>query len=232
MPVQTIWRRLGGSEYERRWWGPSDAVRALQSFAASTGASEVTVTQSPGSSIAILSARYQGVLSGQETAVETMAIKFSDETVPIHRNPTFIGISDARIAALDKAAQDQNTGVPSQDDGGIEFEYYDCKSRGEDSYICKLPHVVWNRSVSENFSTAIDISGVGKVLSTSRMVAALGAPVLFSIPTGNVGVRESSGWTAGWLVDAEVDYTSDGKLSLMIKGDFGLYRNSLYTIVS
>ena len=29
MPVRAVWRKTGGSEYEQRWWGPADDVRAI-----------------------------------------------------------------------------------------------------------------------------------------------------------------------------------------------------------
>lgn len=229
LPIQSVWRRLGGFEYERRWWGPADEVRKLE-FLARNGAIEVGFTQSPGSSIGILSARYAGVIAGDEIAEETMEINFNDESIPIHRNPTFIDISVSRIAALNKAATDNDSSVPSQTDGGIELEYWSCKVEGDDSYLCALPHVTWTRTVSENYSRDLDLGNVGAIFTTEALVDAMGAPILFSVPTGNVGVRESDGWTAGWRKLASTEITSEGKVNLVITGTFGLWRNSLYTI--
>src|SRR5687767_15966728 len=86
MPIQSIWSRTNGQEYERRWWGPADAVRKLQ-LAARIGATSVEFSQSPGSALAILTARYSGVIAGDEIATETVEIDFTDQTFPIHQNP-------------------------------------------------------------------------------------------------------------------------------------------------
>lgn len=229
MPIQTVWRRIGGFEYERRWWGPADEVRKLE-LQARSGAIEVGFTQSPGSIVGILSARYAGTIVGDEVAEETLTINFNDETIPIHRNPTFIDIPVSRIAALNKAATDNDSSVPSQTDGGIELEYWSCKVEGDDSYLCALPHVTWVRTVSENYSRDLDLANVGAIFSTDALVSAIGDPILFEIPTGNVGVREADGWTAGWRKMASTDISSDGKVILTITGTFGLWRDSLYTI--
>lgn len=225
LPIQSVWHRIHGQEYERRWWGPAGAVQKMI-VSARVGAISVEFTQQPGSAIGILTARYGGVIAGDEVALETVDIAFRDETFPVHQNPTFISIADSRIRLLDKAAEDSSTSVPNN---ALEFRYYDLRQRGVESYRTKLPTVIWTRTVGIGYSRSYDMEGTGKIFSTANLAGSIGAPVIFTIPTGNVGVTSSGDYTAGWMKDAQVRNTGDGKVQVVLSAEYGLWANDLYT---
>jgi len=58
----------------------------------------------------------------------------------------------------------------------------------------------------------------------------MGAPVLFDLPTSNVGIDDDTAgdYILGWLKDAEIDYTGDGKIVMRITFEYGLWRATLY----
>ena len=57
-------------------------------------------------------------------------------------------------------------------------------------------------------------------------------PVLFSIPSSNIGIDEDDAgdYELGWFKDVEIDYTGDGKIMMKISFEFGLWRDSLYEV--
>jgi hypothetical protein len=228
MPMQHIWHRINGQEYERRWWGLAGAVQKMMT-SARVGAMSVEYTQAPGSPIGILTARYAGALAGDQIALETVDIAFRDETFPIDMNPTYISLSDDRVLALKKAAEESNTGAPTN---ALEFAYYDHIQRGTTEYRTKLPTVTWTRTVGSGYSRSFDMNGVGSIFSTANLAGSIGAPVIFTIPTGNVGVTNGDGFTAGWMKDAQIRSTGDGKVQIVLAAEYGLWANDLYTFAT
>lgn len=228
MPLRSVWRLVGGSEYERRWWGTAADVEALLP-SLRTGATEVSFDQSPGSAIAIATVRYPGVQDFNEVTSEVMVVAFTDQGFPLHQNPTFIGIPSADIQTMEESLK---TGAANtQTAASAAFRYYALRSRGVETYRAKLPAVTWQRIVGNNYPTALDIADVGTIFSTDQIVDQLGAPVLWAIPPANVGVSQgdASLFTAGWMKDCEVGYTADGQNQLIIRAEFGLWANDAYT---
>ncbi len=227
MPLQTIWHRINGQEYERRWWGEAGRVRKLE-IGARAGAISVEFTQSPGSALATLTARYSGVISGQELPIETVEIDFTDQPFPLHQNPTFIGISDADVLSMEDNIQKHEANT--QTEGTTKHAYYELRSRGVDNYRVKLPVVTWTRTVGVGYHTTYDLSQVGSIFSTANLAGSIGAPILFYIPTGNVGIVGDGGnYTAGWMKDARVSMTGDGKAQIVLIAEYGLWETgSLY----
>ncbi len=110
-----------------------------------------------------------------------------------------------------------------------ELEYYYCKQMGHDSFRAKLAVVNYSRTVSANYNTSLDLAGVGAIYSTLEASEEMGAPVLFDIPASNVGIiaDTAAAYELGWLKDAELDYTGDGKLIMRVTFEYGLWRKSL-----
>jgi hypothetical protein len=230
MPIQTVWRRTGGSEHDT-------SVRALET-SAREGALSVEITQQEGSCIAILTARYPGASPGSPPGdeddlgdnVETVEIDFAEVTFPIHQNPTFIGITTANVITMEAslASSDANT----QTAGSVEYRYYDLRSRKTESYEVAIPFVTWTRTVGLDYNTSMDLANVGAIFSTGNLAGSIGAPILFDIPTGNVGVLTGGEYTAGWKKGGRFTYVSDGKVQLVLTARYGLWANDLYTFIS
>lgn len=254
MGIQSVWRKTGGREYERRWWGLASEIRAFEQGIRAPagpgrtpppnplgGAIEVSISQSPGSAIAILTARFNGTLdqaNGEpEIAIETMEIAFKDETFPLHQNPGFIDIPTSQIKALDVEAKtdapDEAVGVNHVAQNASEGAYLQYRMRGVESYRVKLPHVTWTRTVGEGYNAALDLADTGAIFSTGDLASSIGAPILFSIPTGNVGVESSgvSPFTAGWMKGAQLTYVSDGRIQMILTAEYGLWANDVYVFV-
>jgi hypothetical protein len=223
-----VWRLVGGSEYERRWWGPAKDVQSLLP-SLRAGATEVAFDQSPGSVIGIATVRYAGVQNFNDVTSEVMVVSFTDQSFPLHQNPSFISIPNSTIKELEEALKREGENL--QDPDSDAWKYYDLRSRGVETYRAKLPVVSWQRIVGNQYPTALDIADVGTIFSTAQIVDQLGAPVLWSIPDANVGVSEgdASLFTAGWIKDCEVGYTADGQNQLVIRAEFGLWANDAYT---
>ncbi len=231
MPIRTVWRVTDGHSYERRWWGPAGAVKALQNGKSNilSGAVAVVFDQQPGSPIAILTVSYTGQPSGTpEAAVtETMEVEFSDQTVKIHRNPSFIGIPTADIARMEELLKDRTANAESDPDM---LAYYNLRLRDVESYRIKMPVVTWTRVVGAQYPSELDLQLAGYLLTTADLVDTVGAPVLWSIPTGNVGVEAGGDYIEGWFMDARAGYSGDGKIQMTIRGEFGIWENSLYEL--
>lgn len=230
MPLRSVWRRVGGSEYERRWWGPIADVEALLP-GLRAGASEVTFDPIQGSPIAVASVRYAGVQDFAELTSEVMTIEFSDQTFPVSQNPTFINLTSNLIKDLEELLK---TGAdnPYSDTESEAYRYYELRSRQIESYRAQLPIVTWTRVVGPNYPTSLDLADVGQIFNTDQMVSQLGAPVLWDVPTGNVGVDEDDYgmFTAGWLKTCSAGFTADGQVQLVIRGEFGLWAQDLYVV--
>lgn len=234
MPIQSIWRRTGGWEHERRWWGLADAVKSMEAKALE-GAISVEYTQQEGSCIAILTARYPGASPSSPTGtdpgdnVETVEIDFAEVTFPISQNPTFIGISTADILAMEALLA--TNAANSQTAASAKYRYYDLRSRKTESYEVSLPHVTWTRTVGLDYNTSLDLANVGSIFSTGSLAGSIGAPVLFTIPTGNVGIITGTSHTAGWKKGGRFTFISDGKVQLVLTARYGLWANDLYTFI-
>lgn len=233
-PVQTIYRRTGGTEHERRWWGYCESVKAMEAYARNNAIS-VEYTQAPGSVIGILTARYMGEPGSggegtEEDAEETMEIEYSEQTFPIHQNPTFIEIPTASIITMEASLQ--SNAANTQTDGSAAYKYYDLRSRKTESYEVSLPVVTWTRTVGLGYNVTLDLANVGGIFSTAVLAGSIGAPILFSIPTGNVGVTTGTGYTAGWKKGGRFSFVSDGKVQLILTARYGLWSNDLYTFVA
>ena len=230
MPVRAVWRKTGGSEYEQRWWGPADDVRAIFNLLVNTGAQSVTFDQQQGSVIGICTAVYAGVQNNNDLASEVMTIEFSDQTLPLHQNPSFIGIDNDTIQSLEENIKNGDPN-PYSDSSLAVYKYYSLRSRGVESYRVQLPIVTWSRIVGPKYPTHLDLEDVGTIYNTSQMVDQLGATVLWSVPTLNVGVQEGDAtiFKEGWLKTAAVSYTADGQDQLIIRGEYGIWAINAYT---
>lgn len=232
MPLRTIWRRVGGMEYERTWWGPMATLE--KSFRNITvGATEVQLQCAPGSAVGTITARYAGVLSGTELPIEVIDIQFADQTFPLCQNPSFINIDTASIIDLDEHAQNHED-IEITDTTLPDWQYFQLKVRGVDSYRVKMPTVVWTRTVSIDYPVALDLENTGAIFSTGNLAGSIGAPILFNIPTGNVGVEDpASGlFTAGWLKGAQATNSSDGKIQIVLTAEYGLWATQAYEFIS
>jgi hypothetical protein len=249
MPTRMTARRIGGRDYEQRWHGEAEAVRTYYEVLVASGADEVTYDQAPGSAVAMVSARYSGTYGEpNEQAVETMEIDFADVTFPIHQNPSFVGLSTQSIRLLEDAIKNETgrdevlasmidlIGEAATDNGtGSHGDYWDTRARGIESYRVFVPVVVWTRTVSAQYPAGLELDNVGSIFSTAALSSAMGTPILFSIPTGNVGIAAGGSapqFYAGWLKTGRVSLQSDGKIQLVLKGEYGLWAGNLYTIVS
>lgn len=237
--VRQIWSRTNGASYQRIWWGPHDDVEAVfnnRTTVDSAGVEGAELTPIDGSPISILTVTYSGWLvtgGGRNEASETISISYSDQTVPLNQNPTFNDITTATIQDLESKLSNHDAN-PYSDTTSAEYKYYALRSRKVDNYRVKLPHVVWRRSVPADYPTAADLENIGAIFSTGDLAGSIGAPILFTIPTGNVGISEDDEglFTPGWLKDGSVDWQADGKAELILTAEFGLWANDAYYFVS
>lgn len=235
-PIEQSYRstisRTNGVEVERTWRGTYEACKAMEQAIYALGASTVVCERVDGSAMGILRAVFSSAQNGGDpgaVAESTIELSFSDVTWPIHRNPTFIGISAARVQALNKEVEKESPSAPSD---ATELSYYNLKLRGVDEYRAKMPVVSLTRTVSVNYHTALVVADTGTIFSTAAVSNFIDNPILFTVPTGNVGVLEASGFTAGWMQDTRVSFTSSGSVQLAETYEFGLWENALYTFGS
>lgn len=216
------WDRLSGRKVTRTFEGSPVAIAYLEDPARNSGATDVQLSQQAGSAKATLTASYGDPLQVEITRI----IRFNDVTFPIHQNPTYIGISTARIKAVNDESEKS-----SPDTSGFtatELSYYNLIARGVKDYRVKLPIVTYTRVVPFNSPETISTGTPGTVYTPAQVSNAVGDAILFSIPTGNVGVTANSDFTAGYLFDVEVDLLANGNWQLIETFEYGLWANNLY----
>lgn len=246
MPMRSVWRKAGGAEYERRWWGASASVLAmLNSIKADPNVLDVNYDQSQNSAIGMITARYSGTGPGAPNnslteSTETVELSFNTQTFPIHQSPSFINITDDHIIDLEDAATSRprkksvlnNTWITA-----VERSYFWHRAKGIESYYVELPVVVWNRTVGPNYPATADLLNVGYIFSSGALAWSIGVPV-YQLPTGNVGVQsknvpgDPTAFTAGWRKTGNVSAVSNGQMQITLRAEFGLWSNDLYQFAS
>lgn len=231
-PIRSVWSRSGAT-HERRWWGEGRAVKLMQNSAIVGNALEVSFDQAPGSAIGILTAKYAGIGPGSGTgggteAVETVDIQYTDATFPMHQNPTFIGLSTDKVQEIEKKTADKAPNTYTV--GTLEYELYELRRRGVDSYRVQLPVVVWNRMAGPSYPAIADMDDVGKIFSTGALAWSIGVPMLFRVPTGNIGISagDASIFRAGWMKTGQVSSASDGMSQITLRAEYGLWAIRAY----
>lgn len=231
LPLRSVWNLTGGASHERRWWGQADAVKAMINSAIAGGAIDVTFDQDRNSPIGILTAKYSGTGPGSVApteSTETVDFDETDTTISWDRNPTFISLSTAKVQEIEKAISEKKATNPYTA-GTLEYRAFELRRRGTDSYRAVLPVVVWNRTVGPKYPAISDLDNCGKIFSTTNLAYSIGAPLLFRIPTGNVGISSdnSTGFTAGWMKTGKVT-SSNGQSQITLRAEYGLWENELY----
>jgi hypothetical protein len=218
----------GGLEYDVAWAGSRAAI--LSKFNALVGDGkfvEANATQSPGSAIAVVRARYAKPPSGSDEQIqESLSLRWNDASLDIHRNPTFVNITSDRIKALDDAA-DENTSTPTDP---TELKYYNLKRRGVTSYRCALPVVTYTITAPYNTLERLNVSQSGKIFD------AVSIPVssFFVVGSINLGLSADSAGTflVGWRLMAQGDYLANGNAQLIEEYEFGLWETDLYEVAT
>lgn len=247
MGIRSIWRKTGGAEYERRWWGAAASVYAmLNSIKSDPNVTEVSFEQSQNSAIGMITAKYAGTgpgggSGGIAEATETVELSFNSQTFPLHYNPTFINIPDEHLVVLDDAAtaRPKRTGVLTERfsdnlfPNEAEILYFWYRAKGVESYYVELPVVVWNRTVGPNYPATADLLNVGMIFDSGALAWSIGVPV-YQLPTGNVGVQskqalgDKTQFTAGWRKTGNVSAVSNGQMQITLRAEFGLWANGVY----
>jgi hypothetical protein len=217
----------GGLEYDIAWAGSVSAIKAkFNSLVADTKFVEANASQSPGSAIAVARARYAKPAGGSDEQLqESLSLRWNDASLDIHRNPTFVDITSARIKALDDAA-DENTSTPTDP---TELKYYNLKRRGVNSYRCALPVVTYTITGPYNTAERLNVSSSGKIFDSVEIPVSS----FFVIGDINIGMSADSAGTffVGWRLMAQGDYLANGNAQLIEEYEFGLWETDLYVLV-
>jgi hypothetical protein len=229
-PVETSWSRRGGWEFIHSWTGAADAVRAMEAALRANGAIQVVVRQNPDSALATITAHYASAQTGEpEEMEETLDIDFADETFPINVNPAFINITDARIAVLDEKGADSKVDIDTYTSDPTERYYMRLVRRKETSYRVDLPVLTYIRNVPETSVSRINCGNNGLIYTPAEVADAIAAPIVFTIPSANVGIAAGSRYVIGYKFKGRVEFTSNGRVNLIERYVFGRYDAVLYT---
>jgi hypothetical protein len=232
-PVETVWRKRGGSEFIHSWTGVAESVRAMEAALRASGSIEVSVTQQPGSALATIRAHYATEQTGEPEQInETLTIDFVDETFPINVHPAFVNIADDVIQYLEERAKDTTVTIDDSVADATGQYYMRLVRRSETSYRAALPVITYTRNVADTTDATLDAEDIGKIYSKEDVASFIAAPIIFAIPDANVGIAAGGHYQVGYRFFCQMEFDASGRINLIEKYTYGRYEEVLYGLES
>jgi len=215
----------------RTWKGTEDACNAALDEIIGADHAEVTGD----GAVYTLTARFANDPNSDptpEVPQHEERLHFNRVSKSIYEHPNYAGLSFGTKAVIRQAMEEHATASPASIAGNAPaIELYQLLLEGVESFVVNQAVVIVTDTASAGFAWTIGFGDVGKVFSTSAMIADadLSSGWAVNLPVGSGSSLFHSGWLKG---PPEITTVGGNRSQLVQEYEFGLWTADLYTYIA
>lgn len=241
-PDRVVYSKDGNTQVVQEWIGP---VGLMAGLVANLRVAYDEVTSETRDGVVTVRGFNRRPLGYEtEQPVVNFDLVSEQQTLDLALNPTFSGLSDAVITAVENAFNDSSKTQEEKEaditaaGGGLSALYLlALKMRGQDSYLDYTWAFTRTTTISRYYPTQINLSDHGKLWTNAQVTSYVGSGniPLFTLPTNFTETTSQSnlGFAYRWLrFQSQVQLNSAGNFNLVEGWRLALWNQNTYAAKS